>query len=190
MQCNPNSLVIGIKVALLSLLGWVAAGAALGTAPGAHAQADARERLSYLDTLTATPTATPSGEPEWDILQYVVTANPSRTCSPINGTPGDRTLNCFTGAGHSGAGTVDNYGDPGSASANWMQRRTNALATYPVFWNRHPGMDILVIMQKALCLLTASSLRKTTTGPTCAYSEVPGWTILTFTMRPISQQRL
>jgi hypothetical protein len=143
MQCNPNSLVIGIKVALLGLLGWVAAGAAFGTAPGAHAQAAATERLSYLDILTAAPTDTPGGEPEWDILQYVVTANPSWTCGPINGTPGHRTLECYTGAGHRGVGTVDNYGDPGSASANWMQRRANALATYPVFrdtsWNGYPG---------------------------------------------------
>jgi hypothetical protein len=143
MQRNRSSLHIGIKVALLSLLGWVAAGATFGTTHQADAQADANERPGYLDTLTATPTATPSGEPEWNILQYVVAANPSWTCGPINGTPGHRTLGCYTGAGHSGAGTVDNYGDPASASSNWMERRANALATYPVFrdtsWNGYPG---------------------------------------------------
>lgn len=98
---------------------------------------------TFADTPEVTPTFTPIGEPEWTILQYVLDNHPSWTCGPIGGTPGHRTLGCTTGAGHSGTGSVDNYGDPAAASANWQQRRQNAQTYYPIFhdtsWLYYPG---------------------------------------------------
>ncbi len=134
------------RIALLAVGLLITLGGIATTFPGGPAQAQLAPnapsiyRAVPLDTPSPTPS---SGEPEWDILQYVATTHPQWTCGAIGGSPGHRTLGCYTGAGHGGSGTVDNYGDPASASANWQQRRTQAQAAYALFqntaWTNYPG---------------------------------------------------
>ncbi len=134
------------RIALLAVGLLITFGGIAAAIPGGPAQAQLAPnapsiyRAVPLDTPSPTPS---SGEPEWAIMQYVVTTHPQWTCSAIGGAPGHRTLGCYSGVGHSGSGTVDNYGDPGSASATWQQRRTQAQTIYAIFqntgWNNYPG---------------------------------------------------
>jgi hypothetical protein len=137
---NHYSRLFGL-VALLAVGLLVAVGGAAGAAPSAPSVAPV-SRAAPLDTPSPTPA---NSDPEWAILQYVLDHNNFWMCSSIGGTPGHRTLSCYSMAGHWADGSVENYGDPAVAATQWQQRRATAQAIYPHFadssYNGYPGYD-------------------------------------------------
>lgn len=96
-------------------------------------------------TDTPTPTATPyapPGEPEFNILQYVVN-NAGLYCQGPFGPSGHRYItNCypFMYGSHPTNGYVDGYSDGSTAQAAWQTLRTSAQQSYPIFQNTTYGI--------------------------------------------------
>ena len=97
---------------------------------------------------TPTATATPAGEPEWAILQWVAATHSDWNCGPLGGSPGHRVLTgChpFGYFSHPTDGHVDVYADPAAAQAAWEALRLHARQTYPIYldtpFGPHPGYE-------------------------------------------------
>jgi hypothetical protein len=130
------NLLMAAGLALLAILsgGVVVAGGASADMPAITATP------TWTSTVTATGTPVP-GEPELNILQYVVT-NAGLYCQGPFGTPGHRYVTyCypFMYGSHPTSGYVDGYSSASEAQANWQARRNSAFATYPIHFDTSYG---------------------------------------------------
>ncbi len=143
VHSGPVILAFALGIALLLLLLWLAFSSA------SRVEGNAGRGLAGItwQRPAETVTLTPTTEPEYEILQYVV-QHGGIYCQGPFGTPGHRYVsNCypFSYGTHPTSAYVDGYASSQDAEAEWQVRRTHAQSSYPIYedttYGGYPGYD-------------------------------------------------